>query len=198
MSVDEKLNDDMVLEGMRFNDADEFELAKKELDAIRIMERKYPLGNARVALYVYNNAVNKKYFKTVVGYTFLKRLRETIVSCGLVNDDMLNPIPILPAATDGDGAAGDKLPGGGVSGQDKYRLLYNAEKRKKTVLALIVTALAAVIIAMFFISTKSGYSFATYFTDYENKIRNEVIDDYEEWEKELQEREDALGGVMPE
>lgn len=195
MSVDEKLNDGMVIEGLRFDNADEFELAKKELDAIRIMERKYPLGNARVALSVYNNAVNKKYFKTVVGYAFLKRLRETIVSCGLVSDEMLNPIPVLAAQ---DGTTGDNLPGGGISAQDKYRLLYNGEKRKKTVLALIVAALTVVIIAMFFISTKSGYSFATYFTDYENNIRNEVINDYEEWEKELKAREDALGGVMPE
>lgn len=193
MSVDGKLNTDMVIEGLHFYDVYEYELAKKELDAIRIMERKYPLGNARIALSVYNNAVNKKYFKTVVGYTFLKKLRETIVSCGLVSDEMLNPIPVL-GAEDKDASSGDKQPGGAASGQDKYRLLYNGEKRKKTVMAVIIAALTVVIIAMFFMSTKSGYSFATYFTDYENNIRNKVIDDYEEWEKELEAREEALGG----
>lgn len=189
MNSEEKLNDGMVIEGVRFDNIDEYELAKKEMEAIRTIERKYPLGNAKIALSIYNKAVTKKYFKTVVGYIFLKRLRETIVSCGLVSDDMLNPIPVFGKSADGGGSFGNS-----GSDPDKYRLLYNSEKRTKTVMAIIVVALTAVIIAMFFMTSKSGYSFVTYFTDYENKIRNEVIDDYEEWENELKAREEALDG----
>lgn len=189
MNSEEKLNDDMVIEGVRFDNIDEYELAKKEIEAIRTIERKYPLGNAKIALSIYNKAVTKKYFKTVVGYIFLKRLRETIVSCGLVSDDMLNPIPVFGKSADGDRAMGNNS-----SDPDKYRLLYNSEKRTKTVMAIIVVVLTAVIIAMFFMTSKSGYSFVTYFTDYENKIRNEVIDDYEKWENELKAREEALDG----
>lgn len=189
MNSEEKLNDGMVIEGVRFDNIDEYELAKKEMEAIRTIERKYPLGNAKIALSIYNKAVTKKYFKTVVGYIFLKRLRETIVSCGLVSDDMLNPIPVFGKSADGGGALGNNS-----SDPDKYRFLYNSEKRTKTVMAIIVVALTAVIIAMFFMTSKSGYSFVTYFTDYENKIRNEVIDDYEKWENELKAREEALDG----
>ncbi|MDE6635184.1 MAG: hypothetical protein K2K09_01080, partial [Lachnospiraceae bacterium] len=115
MNSEEKLNDDMVIEGVRFDNIDEYELAKKEMEAIRTIERKYPLGNAKIALSIYNKAVTKKYFKTVVGYIFLKRLRETIVSCGLVSDDMLNPIPVFGRSADQDGSLGNNS-----SDPDKY------------------------------------------------------------------------------
>ena len=52
------------------------------------------------------------------------------------------------------------------------------------------------LIAVFLLTFKSKYSYLTYFTDYENNIRNEVIDEYEQWEKELKAREDVLNGVQ--
>jgi len=45
---------------------------------------------------------------------------------------------------------------------------------------------------MFVITFNSKYSYLTYFTDYENDIRESIINEYEEWEKELETREQAL------
>ena len=45
---------------------------------------------------------------------------------------------------------------------------------------------------MLYITSKYQYSILTYFTDYEEKIRNEIVDEYEEWEKQLEEREKEL------
>ena len=49
-----------------------------------------------------------------------------------------------------------------------------------------------IIIAMIIITAKAKYSIFTYFTDYETKMENELIDKYEKWEDELEAREKAL------
>ena len=75
---------------------------------------------------------------------------------------------------------------------DSISRLYENEKIKRTILTVAVITLVAVIVAMFVITMSSKYSFLTYFTDYENNIREQVIDEYEEWENSLKEREQAL------
>lgn len=192
MESDEK----MIIEGIAFDNKSEYETAKKELETIQAIERKFPLGNPNVALSVYNKSVSKKSFKTVIGYMFLKRLRDTIVSCGLVSGDVLNPVPLVSGEKSEKSEKtekSEKATNKGLSvNSDKYRLLYISEKKTKHILMAVVIALAISIIAIFAFTLKSKYSYITYFTDYENNIREEVVNEYEQWENELKEREEAL------
>lgn len=184
-----------IVEGYEFAGKTEYEQAKREQETICNLERKMTLGDPKVALSLYNQAVSKKTFKTPVGYEFLKRLRDTIVSCGLVADDALNGIPIAPKVvkerTVKRDIAIEKKSKESVS-DDSISRLYENEKKKRTILTVAVITLVAVIVAMFVITMSSKYSFLTYFTDYENNIREQVIDEYEEWENSLKEREQAL------
>ena len=187
--------DKMIIEGIAFENKAEYETAKKELETIRAIERKFPLGNPQVALSVYNRSVSKKSFKTIIGYMFLKRLRDTVVSCGLVSDEMLNPVLIQMGNEKNDKSEVKKDKA--ISNKkinvnnEKYRLLYNSEKKTKNILIAIVVALIISICGIFIFTFGSKYSYITYFTDYENEIRQEVIDEYEQWENELKEREEA-------
>ena len=45
---------------------------------------------------------------------------------------------------------------------------------------------------MLFITSQNQYSIFTYFTNYEEDIRNEVVNEFEEWQQQLDEREKEL------
>ncbi len=178
---------DKVIDNLKFEDEKEYLQAMKELETIRNLENKMYLGDPKAALQLYNSAVSKKTFKTVIGYRFLLRLRDTIVSCGLVSDSALNPVPVVVSKKGIDRkSAKDDL------NADIYRGLYQEEKKKKKLLYVLIVTLIVAIIGMFLVTINSKYSFITYFTDYENEIREDVINEYEEWEKSLNEREAAL------
>lgn len=171
------------LDGYEFADKADYEQAKRESDTIHNIDKKMNLGNPKVALNLYNQAISNNLFKTPIGYAFLRELRTTIISCGLVGEDDLEPIHVGTA--------------GGTSGTDGVdnsivKKLYAKEKKKSVILSVAVFALVGIIIAMFVVTLHSKYSYITYFTDYENNIREEVIDEYEDWEKELEAREKAL------
>lgn len=173
------------IEGIRFESEKEYEAACKELETIREIERKFAIGDPKIALSIYNKAVSKKSFKTIIGYMFMKRLRDTIVSCGLVDSESLYPVPVVKEQADSNSAHLNVK-------DNKYQILYRDEKKKRKVAVMFSLALVIVIAVMFFMTGSSKYSYVTYFTDYENDIRNEIIDEYEQWEKELTEREEAL------
>ena len=56
------------IEGIRFESEKEYEAACKELETIREIERKFAIGDPKIALSIYNKAVSKKSFKTIIGY----------------------------------------------------------------------------------------------------------------------------------
>lgn len=175
-----------ILEGFRFSSEEEYKLAKKELETIHNIESKVSLADAKAALQIYNKAVSNGTFKTVIGYAFLLRLRETIVSCEIVKEDILNPIPVMKQKGKKTGTA--LLP----DQEGRYKVLYENERNSKKIYKLVIAFMAVIIIGIFAVSLSNKYSFITYFTNYEEKIRNEVIDEYETWQADLEEREKIL------
>ena len=57
---------------------------------------------------------------------------------------------------------------------------------------IIIAFLVIIIIAMVVITYKTKYSIFTYFTDYKTQMEEELVDKYEKWEKELDDREMKL------
>lgn len=192
------------LDGYEFADKSDYEQAKREWETISNLDKKMNLGDPKVALNLYNQAVSKHSFKTPVGYSFLARLREIIISCGLVSEEDLNGIPVVLVKKMGASQRlaerksankqSDSKTMPGIEGADKVKLLkmYEKEKKSRIILSVAVAALVCIIIAIFAITMSSKYSYITYFTDYENSIRESIINEYEEWEQELNSREKAL------
>ena len=71
-------------------------------------------------------------------------------------------------------------------------MLYEGQKRINKHLKIAIAMLVILILSLFVIEYKSQYSIFTYFTDYKSKMEQELIDQYENWEEQLQQREDAL------
>jgi len=195
------------VDGYQFDSKADYEQALREQSTIKNIREKMNLSDPKIVLSLYNQAVSKRTFKTPVGYAFLKKLRDALISSGIVDDSTLNCVPVvaeeaLASARKRTSKAADKktsaVSSRGVS-DSRLQTQYENEKKRRIALSFVVAGLIAAIVGIFVLTFRSKYSYITYFTDYETNIRNEVIDEYEEWkqqlddkEKELDEREQAL------
>lgn len=198
--------EEYTVNGFRFDNKADYEQAVREQNTISNIKEKMNLSDAKVVLQLYNQAVSKRTFKTAVGYSFLKKLRDAIISSGIVEDSMLNPVPVVSESEQNVTVARqrrdtDSRTSKSASGNDteRFKQRYEKEKKRTIALAIAVIALVGAIAGIFVLTFKSKYSYLTYFTDYERDIREAVVDEYEEWqqqlqdkEKELEEREQAL------
>ena len=62
--------------GFSFENKDEAEQAKKEIEGIRYIKTKTDMNDPEVILQVYNKMIGQKLFETAVGYSYLKRSEE--------------------------------------------------------------------------------------------------------------------------
>lgn len=174
-----------------FENKDVYERAVKEEQVIRIMQEKYDLSKGKIAWKVYQEAVKGKVFSTIVGYSFLNELRETIQKSSAALAKKLPDIPVKDGGIPDPAASGT----GDVKRVrgDKYQRLYEGQCFLNKRLKIVVLALVILVVAFVVIDLKSEYSVFTYFTDYKAKMEQELYEKYEAWENELKAREDALG-----
>lgn len=173
-----------------FENRDVYERAVKEEKVIKSMREKYHLSNGKTAWKIYQKAVEEKVFTTVVGYSFLNELWDTIRKSSAA---AVNKLPDIPVKAEGTADAGPVEAGGIKRARgDKYQRLYEGQCLLNKRLKIIVLALVILIVAFVVIDLKSEYSVFTYFTDYKAKMEEELYDKYEAWENELKAREDAL------
>ena len=78
-----------------------------------------------------------------------------------------------------------------VSG--KYKKLYENEKLKNKKLKIALVAALVLLTGFVIINFRFQYSIFTYFTNYKANMEEELIDKYENWQADLEQREQALG-----
>jgi len=167
-----------IVDGYIFSNEKEAELARKELATIKYLKEMNNMNNPKVMFQVYEKMVKQKLFVTPVGIDYLKNIRRQLL-LHYKKDDIL-PIPVLNA---------DDAPDVSTINIRKTMLEYNDignNYRHKLKISIIVNVmLALALAAMIFIvsTTKSAH-----ILNYENII----IDRYEQWEQELNEREQKL------
>lgn len=81
--------------GFQFDDSMEYALAKKESDIINYIVERMNISDPQVALKVYYKLLDRNDFKTVVGLTFLKQLRDFCVQSGVVDENQIKFIAVL-------------------------------------------------------------------------------------------------------
>lgn len=181
-----------MVEHFCFEDKETYERALKEHQVISAMKKKYQLSNGKVALNVYQKTVEEKVFSTIVGYSFLRELRHGILAAGLAKEKELEKIPIKNSGTESDSNVTSENRHIGPDKTEKYRRLYEGQCLLNRRMKIIVVALVVLVLAFVIIDLKSEYSVFTYFTDYEAKMEQELIDKYRGWENDLKAREEAL------
>lgn len=175
----------------------EYQEAKKEQEAVELIMAKSDISDPQNALRLYNKMIARKLFRTHVGYDFLKELRKIITEGGLVPEERLYPLPVVPQKAEvvrKEPAKDEKSLEEAKKEAQRYKILYEDLKSKKYSSVIIIIFLVVMLGAMVAITLLSDN---TLITDYRNKIENE----YSGWqeqllqkERELDEREALLSG----
>ena len=158
--------------GYVFGSDEDVALAEKELTAIKIIDAKAKDQNVASVLKIYQMALDKKVFRTPVGYAYLHELQKRLIALGVNKDDIAG-IPLFQIYSP---AKEEKAPREYIipKKKDKY-------KRRNTILTLVNIILIILIIVMFAISF-SGSS--PNVINYRRALENE----YSSWKQELDER----------
>ncbi len=170
-----------------FESREDYENAKEEWQFIQKTAGNIDLTQPKNALKVYNKFVADKRFSTIVGYSFLHELRLFIMESGMVSAENLAEIPVKQMAE----KRNDIIPER-PSQEGKFRRLYEGQQLINKKLKIALLAAVIVLIGFVVINFKFEYTIFTYFTDYKANMEEELIDKYEHWESELEEREKKL------
>lgn len=170
-----------------FESREMYEQAKKDEEIICDLQKNLDLSDWKKALKTYNRLVMEKTFSTVVGYGFLMHLRDFLVTGNLVKAEDLVAIPVKGVSRN----SSDLMPQRPQK-ESRYKGLYEKQKIKNKKMKIILTAVLIFFVTAVVITACTDYSVFTYFTNYKTQMEEEIINKYEQWEAELQEREDAL------
>ena len=168
----------LCIDGYQFMDKESYENAKKEQEAVVYIKAHTNFNDINQVMTMYHKAIEKKMFSTIIGYEFLKQVRNLIIKKGKFAENEIAPIIISVEKTETNILFEQKQ-------KEKYKMLYENEKTNKTILKAAIVVLIIVVGAMIYISRNGKNSIIS---DYENKIINQ----YEEWEAQLEEREKAI------
>lgn len=170
-----------------FESREMYDMAKKEEKMIQTLQSKVVLSEPKNALKVYNSLVAEKPFCTIIGYAFLIELRNFIIKTNISTSEALGEISIKEVVKQ----TADTLPVR-PNGESRYKRLYEFQMVLNKKLKVAVIALVVFLISIVVITIRTKYSVFTYFTNYKQNMEEELINKYEEWDEDLQKRENAL------
>lgn len=156
------------VEGYEFETREQAEQASQEAKKIRYLRSKVDLHDPDMALSLYNKLVMREEFVTPIGRNFLRSLQEFLHSVPYIKREEILPITVTDQKTSQIHRA-----------ERNYRRLFHISTFFAVVLALGI-------IGMFLITWISGDN--VNILNYENAL----IDKYEAWEQQLEEREAEL------
>ena len=178
--MDEETRREYTVNGFLFGSKEDVELANQELSTVRFIEGKIQNRRADTLMSVYQGAIERKMFRTPVGYAYMHDLQKKMASMGVKTDS----IPGIPLYQVYNSNLDDEL---------KLRRGITVPKRKKKSaiirmnrnLIIVNIILALMIIALFVINIKGSTPTVL---NYRNALENE----YASWEQDLKERETKI------
>lgn len=182
---------EMVLDGFKFSSRKEFERALKEKETIEYIVANTNMSDMKSVLKIYNKAVDKKSFQTVIGLSFVSNMRNKLVSSGTVMDKNLTYVPVVQKYVQVEkkpALDNDEI----ERKVEKYKKAYEDEAAGRKIRNMAIAFLSVLLAVLVIITLKSKYSVFTYFTDYRSNMENELIDKYEKWEQTLEDRQKAI------
>ena len=174
----------VMVNGFSFASEAEGRQAAKEAEGVRYIAEKVDMNNPDRVLHIYNKMIQEELFETVVGFAYLKELRDYLRSIPFIDKDEILPIPVghptLEESIREAQRTGVRRKAGtdGTVRHMDYRARYRIASTLCIVLAVCVAAMFAIT------ATTNSMTILNY--------EQQVIDRYEAWEQELSEREAAL------
>ncbi len=178
--MDEATRQEYTVNGFLFGSKDDVELASQELSTVKYIDAKIQNRRSDTVMSVYQGAIDRKMFRTPVGYSYMHDLQKKMLSMGVKADD----IPGIPLYQVYNSKLDEEL---------KPRRGITVPKRKKKSeivrmnrnLIIIHAILILLIIALFVINIKGS---TPTILNYRNALENE----YASWEQDLKERENKI------
>lgn len=175
--------ENLIIDGYRFDTPENYKEAKKEAEAIQYIRAKSDLNKPEVVYQVYSRLLDKQTMHTVIGLQFLKELRLRLLKSGKYAETELAPIAARPFYGYANGKKSGEAAAEQTAGKPAKAVMHYKNRLRNA--RIVIIGLAAIIIAMFFITLTSKNS---PFTDEEIRLQ----DKYSAWEEELTEREKKL------
>ena len=191
--MEQKELDDKVWEvsGFVFENEEQAKLAQKEVEGIQYIHDNMNMDNPQMVQEIYQRIMAQELFHTPIGYAYLKELQDYLKGLPGVDASEIPGIPVKDMGLDLEHVAvkekSGEHPNENVDKNSEEQQETKLQKRCRILLSVNIV-LIIIIIAMFVISLTSG---STTILNYETKIINK----YEEWEQELDEREAALDAL---
>jgi hypothetical protein len=173
------------VDGFSFDSRQRAQRAKKEKDSVAYIRKQTSLKNPDTVLKLYNKLLDEEYFETEVGISFLRELQTRLRLSGGINTDTLRPIPCVKATEAPSTKANPQNTNSANAGTKSGAKAVVSKRAFQTALVFDII-LAACVAGMFAITALSG----------NNKnilnYKNEIINEYEAWETDLNNRQAEL------
>lgn len=174
-----------------FVSREEYERALKEKETIAYLQANTGSDDAKALLKIYNRSVEKESFRTIIGIEYLSSLRKRLSMSGVVTEEALAPVPVPGVVAKG--KQGEGMNQSQLERQvSRYKAAYESARSGRIIKNMTIFILIMVIVAILLITYQSRYSVFTYFTNYKEKMREELIDEYTDWETQLEQKEQEL------
>ena len=179
------LSEKRIVEGFIFENEEEYQLALKDAEMFDILWDKIKKSDRSVAIELYETLLSSDKVKTVVGMYNVKMLQNYLIQNGYVSESEIIPIVGFVGRRV---STTDAMKSYEYSNRMKYMVNQKVndklEKYKATVATLkVVVLILAVVIAVMFVVQANGGT-ANYAS-----AKEAVIDEYSEWEQDLNDRE---------
>lgn len=173
-----------VIDGFSFADDADVSLASAEIEKIKYIAGKMNMDNPRGVLAVYDKLITSGIFVTPVGYEYLRTLQSYLYKSKDIPDDAVKEIPVPISYTRALNLRSEERDEK-ISQERQMRTLRKTFKNEYKISLIVNIILVLMVIAMFIISLKA---------ENPNMInyRTAILNQYSEWEQELNEREAAV------
>lgn len=163
--------------GYLFGDAEDVKLAQQEVSAIQYMDKKMERYSGEGILAVYQAALEKKLFRTPIGYQYLQQLQKRMQTMGVPQEN-IPPIPLYQVYNNH-----HKTEEQPVRKPVKKKVDPQVKKLRYSMLGNVI--LVGLVIILFAITLTGENANAI-------NYRNAIVNEYSEWEQELTERENTV------
>lgn len=167
-----------LVQGFRFADEVEAENAQSEVKKIAYIEERMDYKNLKMVYNFYNNCIENNIFSTPIGYAYLEKTRNFIISSGYQSD-----IQAIPVVSNNHVIKREA--------KNDKKIIKKLEEEKKRVSGqirmsiLINIVLLLLVIGMFLIAnTSSNPNILNY--------EKALVDKYASWDEELSVREEIV------
>lgn len=178
-----------LLDGYVFSDDETYEKALKEREVIDYLKRNVDLSDSAQVLRLYQQSIRQNLFSTIIGFSFLRKLQDYLLSVEDIDNSEIGPIVLVKTEqdekTEYDNALLRKENALSQKNIEKLSGAVNKFKGKYHITLTVTIILVVTVCVMFFISLSSNLPTIV---NYRQKITNE----YSSWQDELDEKEKEL------